>query len=178
MAVCSLPIAGCSSGGPDAGGGVSPTKTSDTPNSSPTSTTAGASTTTAQSAVECPDPPAPETDPKALLPVSPAGWEQTGWDSEAAGMVGAEVGVSGTYTDPEGERYDVELIRWPSENDAEDGLQIYRGSDSDWKVRLALGRFTFAVSGPAIGPAKTLLTASPALTETCVDEQGNTPSSS
>lgn len=86
-------------------------------------------------------------------------------------MVGAEVGVSGTYTNQQEERYDVELLRWPSEKDAENGLQLYRGSDSDWKVRLVLGRFTFAVSGPASSPAKRLLTVSSALTEECVAEQ-------
>lgn len=143
-------IAGCTGGGE----GQTPTA-----NQSPT-------------ASGCPDPPDKETDPKTLLPEVPSGWTRTKTHGEAAGMVGAEVGITGIYQNQNGGEYQVETLRWPSEKEAEDGVKMYRGSgDQTPQVWLVFGRFTFAVSGPNQESARTLLAASPALTADCVESR-------
>lgn len=152
-------IAGCTGGDE----GETPTPTMN-PTQTPTQTPTSAG---------CPDPPHTERDPKTLLPETPGGWEQKSWSGQAAGMVGAEEGVEGVYTNPDENEYTVEIFRWPSEEEAEDGVSIYRGTgEQAWQVWLVLGRFTFAANGPAEEPARTLLAASPALTPDCVATRG------
>jgi hypothetical protein len=142
---------------------------SDPPSPSPSATSSPPSGEEA-----CPSPPGTEVDPATLLPAPPRGWEQVETNAEAAGLVGAEVGFSGVYSSPDTGEYTVEIVRWPSLEEAEDGLKLYRGSESDFQLRARLGRFTFAVAGAALPPARTLLIATPALTAECVDEVGRT----
>ena len=152
------------------------TPETETPTETSLATQMTTGTTTARSTEgPCPSPPGPDTDPKTLLPEPSSGWWLDSEHSEAAGMVGAEVGYSGQYISPDGGEYSVEILRRPSVEDAEDGILMYRGGeDSSWTVRLQLGRFTFGVGGVDVEAAQTLLGASPAATVACVEEQGKT----
>ncbi|MDB2294635.1 hypothetical protein PM085_20805, partial [Halorubrum ezzemoulense] len=73
--------------------------------------------------------PDPDTDPTEFLPELD-GWTLDDTHRQNAGIVGAEAGIQGEYTDPDGEDYTVEILRWSSREDAEDRTpNVY---DSGW----------------------------------------------
>ena len=140
----------------------------------PTTQVTAGTATTGGTVGACPSPPGPDADPKAVIPEPPSGWSLVDEYGEAAGMVDAEVGYSGVYADPNGDEYTVEILRWPSPDKAQEGVKMYReGDDERSKLYLVLGRFTFSGSGPETERVRTLLAASPVLTENCVGERGN-----
>jgi hypothetical protein len=164
-------LTGCS-GGDDSGGNGNTSPDNETANGD--NSRDGGNETDSTRFSGCPEPPAPETDPASLLPDAPTGWEQTSTSGEAAGIVGAEVGITGVYTNPDGQEYSVELLRWPSSEEAQDGALIYRNSKTTgerYQLWLALGRFTFAVYGLQLSPARALLTASPTLSQNCIEQK-------
>jgi hypothetical protein len=117
-------------------------------------------------------PPDRDANPETLLPDPPEGWAQTGTQEQSAGMVGAEAGFAGDYEDSEGNGYDIEILRWSSESDAEDGAEVY---SSGWPVYVVHGNFSFAAKGADVDKTVTLLSNSPSLSVDYI-EQNNTNS--
>jgi hypothetical protein len=54
----------------------------------------------------------------------------------------AEAAAYGTYADPDGAEYRIEVVRWAS-SDAADSY-TYADSDLDWTHEATVGRFLFA----------------------------------
>ncbi|MDB2275752.1 hypothetical protein PM022_14625 [Halorubrum ezzemoulense] len=111
--------------------------------------------------------PDPDTDPTEFLPELD-GWTLDDTHRQNAGIVGAEAGIQGEYTDPDGEDYTVEILRWSSREDAEDRTpNVY---DSGWAVVVTHGVFGFAGNGPDVENVRELLAASSALSESIVSD--------
>lgn len=116
-----------------------------------------------------PSPPDRDENPENLLPEPPEGWTQTGSQEQFAGMVGAEAGFAADYEDSEGNRYDVEILRWTSKSDAEeDGAEVY---SSGWPVYVVHGNFSFAGKGANVDKTVTLLSNSPSLTTEYINNE-------
>jgi|AntRauMinimDraft_3_1070383.scaffolds.fasta_scaffold03661_2 hypothetical protein len=111
-----------------------------------------------------PNAPAPDTNPRGLLPTPPDGWEiETEANQQAAGMIGAEAGYSRSFDGPNGDHYAVEFYRFPSNSDARD--QASRFSDFGWSVYVARGNFGFAGKGPDVDNVYLMMGNSTAMTE-------------
>ncbi len=87
---------------------------------------------------------------------------------QAAGMVGAEAGYAADYEDPDGNQYDVEILRWGSEREAENDEY-----PSQWSVHVATGNFTFAGKGSDINKLTMLLSNTSSLTEEYIRKNNN-----
>ena len=160
-------LAGCSSGGGDGGGGSSTTDDEE-----------GGSTATSPPDTDggTPTPPASDADPRGLLPAPPEGWEQgelVEQTEDSLESVGAEAGYGAYYTDSDGGEYYVEVLRWPSAEDADAGWEETYSESRSWVVYASRAEFSFAGNGPDESDVEsavvTLIGNSPALTESDVE---------
>jgi hypothetical protein len=140
----------------------------------------------------CPKPPAQNADENDLIPSPPDGWSNT-WSSSAcpAEFIPIQGYESPVYRKSADEPYGFEVTHWPSETAADAVMTLYdevaktdlalvdskvktgqagpQSSVFNLQVWLKLGQYIFAAYGKETTPAKTLLVASPALNEECLE---------
>lgn len=103
-----------------------------------------------------PETPPSGTDPVTLLPPTPDDMTEVRRTELPPGDTGAEAGAVAEFRADPGVRYYVEVLRWPDDAAADDGVSVYTGSDTPWLVYVTNGPFSWA--GAAIeGTEETLL---------------------
>lgn len=91
-----------------------------------------------------PSAPDPETEPSAVLPPTPDDMTEIRRTSLPPGDTGAEAGALAEFQAEPGERYYTEVLRWPDESSAEDGVSVYAGGERSWSVYVTNGVFSWA----------------------------------
>lgn len=102
-----------------------------------------------------PSAPDSETDPSAVLPPTPEGMTEIRRTDLPPGDTGAEAGALAEFQAEPGERYYTEVLRWPDEQSAEDGVSVYTGGERSWTVYVTNGVFSWA--GADVGGTEPVL---------------------
>lgn len=117
---------------------------------------------------EAPPATSPDAAPAEYLPSPGEPWERVDTNEVAAQQAGAVAGVAATYGRPdETEEFNVEILRWPSSDDARQTAPNYYGG---WKVFVRREQWSFAARGPDHDRVTALLGHSPVLTTPWVRE--------
>ncbi|MFB6105067.1 MAG: hypothetical protein ABEJ57_08340 [Halobacteriaceae archaeon] len=91
--------------------------------------------------------PPPDTPLAELLPPTPDGMTADERVTLDTADTGAEAGLFVQYTAAAGERYYVEVLRWPAAAAATAGVDLYRGYNSEegeWQLYVSEGVFSWA----------------------------------
>lgn len=102
-----------------------------------------------------PSAPDPATDPSDVLPPTPDDMTEIRRTELPPGDTGAEAGALAEFQAEPGERYYTEVLRWPDEGSAEDGVSVYASSERSWSVYVTNGVFSWA--GADVGGSEATL---------------------
>lgn len=91
-----------------------------------------------------PSAPDPATDPVTLLPPTPTDMTEIRRSSFQPADTGAEVGAFAAFETESGDNYETEVLRWPDEDSAVEGVSVYTSDERLWSVYVTNGVFSWA----------------------------------